>query len=126
MSRMIDLTGLRFGRLTALCRSDKKVKKGVVFWECKCDCGNITVVSRTDLVRGSTKSCGCLKSEWAKEMGLTFRGGGCVSRIFYEFDGEQLSIGELSERTGISRPTIYYWHEKGEDVIGNIRKRIGE
>lgn len=32
-------------------------------WKCKCECGNIHVVSGTDIRRNLVKSCGCLKAE---------------------------------------------------------------
>lgn len=28
-------------------------------WACQCDCGNITVFSEDDLVKGKVTSCGC-------------------------------------------------------------------
>lgn len=57
-----DLTGKRFGRLTAL-EKGKKDKAGHQYWKCKCDCGNITEVNSDNLRRGLTQSCGCLQSE---------------------------------------------------------------
>lgn len=57
-----DLTGQKFGRLTALCPTEERRGKCVV-WECKCDCGN-TFLARTDYLRnGGVRSCGCLKIE---------------------------------------------------------------
>lgn len=60
-----DLTGRRFNRLTVLYRDESKPKgRGKpVYWVCQCDCGNITSVSRTNLINGSVKACGCLKKE---------------------------------------------------------------
>ena len=57
-----DLTGQKFGRLTAL-KKGKKDKAGHQYWICKCDCGNITEVNSDNLRRGLTQSCGCLHSE---------------------------------------------------------------
>lgn len=57
-----DLTGLRFGRLTAVDRADNS-KGGSVMWLCECDCGNKTIVSRGNLRKGNTKSCGCFNKE---------------------------------------------------------------
>lgn len=58
----IDLTGQRFGRLTALSEHGK-AKNGHTTWLCLCDCGN-KVVSTVDHLRsGHTQSCGCLQRE---------------------------------------------------------------
>lgn len=63
MSRLIDLTGQRFGRLTVIERSNIKKDRTAAVWKCICDCGNETIVSRDNLRRGKTKSCGCLHKE---------------------------------------------------------------
>ena len=34
---------------------------------CLCDCGNIVVIATSDLIRGHTQSCGCLRKEKARE-----------------------------------------------------------
>ena len=59
-----DLTGKRFGMLTALKVTSRKNRKAV--WKCKCDCGNYTDVVSTYLTSGQTKSCGCLKKKKEK------------------------------------------------------------
>lgn len=61
MSRMKDLTGLRFGMLVVESRADD-IKPGRPSWNCRCDCGNSTRVSSTGLTKtNGTKSCGCLR-----------------------------------------------------------------
>lgn len=60
--RAIDLTGERFGRLTAIKCIRREESEGCM-WLCKCDCGNETVVSTKRLRSGNTRSCGCLKAE---------------------------------------------------------------
>lgn len=35
-------------------------------WHCRCDCGNERPVYSQSLVRGMTKSCGCIRAEAAK------------------------------------------------------------
>lgn len=60
---MKNITGLRFGKLVAIEPTEKRDYKGVVYWRCKCDCGNETIVNGSLLRCGGTKSCGCLKLE---------------------------------------------------------------
>ena len=56
----LDLTGQRFGKLTAIRPTEERRRKFVV-WECKCDCGNTAYVTSKNLKTGKTRSCGCLK-----------------------------------------------------------------
>ena len=61
--KLIDLTGQRFGRLTVIER-DGWSNAWQTMWLCQFDCGNITRVERGNLVRGNTRSCGCLKHDF--------------------------------------------------------------
>lgn len=63
--KRIDLTGQRFGRLTVV--SYAFTRKTDVMWNCVCDCGKHTIVSRSDLKKGKSKSCGCYRIERSKE-----------------------------------------------------------
>lgn len=56
-----DLTGKRFGKLTAL--QKVKTQNNHVIWECRCDCGKVVRVFRSNLTSGKTKSCGCISKE---------------------------------------------------------------
>lgn len=58
-----DISGRRFGRLTALHPTDRRDVHGVIYWVCQCDCGNQTEVPASNLVNGTCKSCGCLRKE---------------------------------------------------------------
>jgi hypothetical protein len=60
--RIIDLSGLRFGRLVVSRDSGRRSFKSVI-WECLCDCGNATFVLAGNLRRGRTTSCGCYHRE---------------------------------------------------------------
>lgn len=62
----IDLTGKRFGRLVAVMPYDKV--KDQIRWECVCDCGKKTIVYGSFLRNGSTRSCGCLLTDFNKSM----------------------------------------------------------
>lgn len=57
-TRLIDLTGKRFGRLIVVRRGENH-KQGQARWICLCDCGNETLSSGRHLRNGNTKSCGC-------------------------------------------------------------------
>jgi len=57
-----DLTGRVFGRLTVEAESGK-TNNGNYKWQCKCACGNMTLVASHQLVNGRTRSCGCLRTE---------------------------------------------------------------
>lgn len=58
-----DITGQKFGRLTALYRADKRSNKGAILWHCRCECGREVDVSYNDLLYTNLKSCGCQKKE---------------------------------------------------------------
>lgn len=57
-----ELTGQRFGKLTAL-RPTEERQKGNVVWECRCDCGNTAYVAAANLMGNRIRSCGCLKKQ---------------------------------------------------------------
>lgn len=63
--KIIDMKGEKIGRLTVLERAEN-TKSNKAQWLCLCDCGNKVVIPRSSFIRG-TKSCGCLRSDWAKE-----------------------------------------------------------
>lgn len=66
MSKRIDLTGQRFGRLVVIEYSH--VSNRNKYWKCQCDCGNTSIVSGALLRNGHTKSCGCLVKERGYQM----------------------------------------------------------
>lgn len=53
-----NMTGQVYGRLTVI-SYDTTARK----WLCRCECGATTLVWRQALLRGNTKSCGCLGVE---------------------------------------------------------------
>lgn len=65
ISKVHDLTGQRFGRLTVLGIHDTNTRK--TFWVCQCDCGGIKIARSDLLLRGSIRSCGCMKKEQDKK-----------------------------------------------------------
>lgn len=62
MTKPLDITGQRFGRLVAVRYVESR---NGARWLCRCDCGNETVTSTRSMRYGSTKSCGCGSIEQA-------------------------------------------------------------
>ena len=66
-SRIIDMTGERYGRLMVLGLSP--IKKGNNrSWVCQCECGEKTIVQRGHLISGHTSSCGCYNREQSSKI----------------------------------------------------------
>jgi hypothetical protein len=87
--KMIDMTGLRFGRYTVIERAETMT--GAVHWVCLCDCGTEKVVRGTHLRSGKIVSCGC----YSRDMNITHAHCGTpeyrayfnmLKRCFYEND----------------------------------------
>ena len=57
MAKMKDLTGKRFGTLTAIMPTNQRSKNGRVLWLCKCDCNEERIVPSDNLLHGFVKSC---------------------------------------------------------------------
>jgi len=68
MKKICDLTGQKFGRLTAISHSHSEPKIGA-YWNCVCSCGNKKIVPASLLKGKNTKSCGCLKLEASSRTG---------------------------------------------------------
>jgi len=68
MPKAVDITGQRFGRLITRERAADLIYSGRPFtaWRCDCDCGASSVATASGLIRGLTKSCGCLRRETGK------------------------------------------------------------
>lgn len=64
MSKLIDITGQTFGRLTVVGISRRANYPGDhIRWQCRCSCGGETLATAKNLRTGHTKSCGCWRSE---------------------------------------------------------------
>jgi 5-methylcytosine-specific restriction endonuclease McrA len=59
---MVDVAGLRFGRLVVTGLAPD-AKNGRVAWLCACDCGRQVTRSSKNLLNGTATSCGCRKRE---------------------------------------------------------------
>ena len=66
--RTKDLSGQRFGRLQVIAQAANDSENRAV-WRCRCDCGGTRDVKAANLMRGETRSCGCLGRETRKRNG---------------------------------------------------------
>lgn len=96
MSKMIDLTNQRFGKLVAIKPQpkDKAIKDRSVKWLCKCDCGNFVIVSGSNLRSGHTQSCGCLQKEKASQ-----------TRVINEIGNKYGKLLVIQEGKGYTSPS---------------------
>lgn len=60
-----DITGQKFGRLTAIRRAGKQGNH--LLWEFRCDCGKTVIALGINVKSGKMKSCGCLRAEQGRE-----------------------------------------------------------
>lgn len=60
-----ELTGKVFGKLTVLQQAESD-KNGHARWLCECECGKMKVIAGSNLIRGKTLSCGCMRREKTK------------------------------------------------------------
>lgn len=66
MPKMIDIAGLKFGRLTVI--RHVGFHERMATWLCVCDCGNEHVAPGVRIRSGNTKSCGCLRADHMRDL----------------------------------------------------------
>lgn len=114
-TRIEDLTGREFGRLTVV--DFYKVIKKHTYWNCICNCGNLqeVIVESYNLKRSHTQSCGCLWIEFNKfkkdkNFNISFENW-CVENNHQDY--LDLWDYELNDRTpkdvGYSTHKLYYF-----------------
>jgi hypothetical protein len=61
MGKYLDITGKKYGRLTA---KEFSYREGTMyFWTFVCDCGTEKILLKPSVLRGHTRSCGCYNNE---------------------------------------------------------------
>ena len=61
MTRLLNLVGHKYGKLTVLNYTKTNEKNGMRYFNCLCDCGKYTEVTLGNLRSGHTVSCGCAR-----------------------------------------------------------------
>lgn len=103
-----DISGKKFGKLTAVERVETPGLSRAAHWRCLCDCGNYVTVRGGLLVSGNNKSCGCA-GNMSRPKDIT---GGRFGRLV------------AIERTAAKSGTSYLWLCKcdcGEYISVSIR-----
>lgn len=63
-----DISGRKFGSLTALEATEGRDAKGNVIWRCRCDCGAEPLISYNELMYTNVCSCGCRKKTHSRKL----------------------------------------------------------
>lgn len=74
-----DLTGMKFGEWDVIAFYDTD-KHDHALWVCKCSCGVEKIVAGSNLIRGRSTNCGCLRNRVVSER--AYRHGGCNTRMY--------------------------------------------
>ena len=74
----IDISGMRSGSLVAI-KKTRKDKHNNWYWQCQCDCGNISEVVATAIKNQKILSCGCRKEENHNKNHFRWKGCGEIS-----------------------------------------------
>lgn len=83
----VDLIGHKFGRWTVLDVADDRISpsgEAQKMLLCKCECGTVKSVNMKNLMRGLTKSCGCLALE--KSIERSTKHGKSNTRLFLTWE----------------------------------------
>ena len=67
MAKKKILIGQKFGRLLVIHEAEKQDNIKSMRWFCWCECGNYKTISSFKLLKGITKSCGCLAKDTSSQ-----------------------------------------------------------
>ena len=106
--RTKDYTGLHFGRLTLLEKTNRTGKNGYIY-KCQCDCGNIIYRPISLIKSGGIKSCGCLAQNMNKEKIKRMREANHVEGTAVgNIASRKLAKNNTSGHTGVARSGDYW------------------
>lgn len=93
-SKIIDLTGQKFGQLTVLNFID--IKNHNAMWNCRCECGTNVEVRGAYLLNGHTQSCGCVNSSGELKIRQLLQEANIEYETEKTFDNCKLESGYLA------------------------------
>ena len=110
-----NLMGKKFNMITIL-RLDRS-EGHHNYWVCKCECGAEFIAIGNNIVRGKTKSCGCMKKAIAPWLKRTH--GDCGTRFYYTWASmKSRTTSKSNERYGDYGGRGIRLHEKWLDYEG--------
>lgn len=96
-----DLTGQKFGRLTAIKLDPERAPDRQARWHCRCDCGTMIVTKAGHLRSGKSRSCtfgGCRKGTTSKHplyrrwLNMTYRCTKPTAVDFHNYGARGISV----------------------------------
>lgn len=124
-SHLKDITGMKFGMLTAMSYIGKYKNSGKAGWRCLCDCGEIYVIDVGSLSSGHTTTCGCMGRE--KVLRFTMDGEDCIRTDLTGGRVGKLVVKRVVEHDINAKQTK--WLTKcdcGNDYIASQQALMGE
>lgn len=124
-----DITGQRFGKLTALWPTGMRGRGGSLIWHCKCDCGGEVDAPLHQLGSGYRKSCGCLSRPALKDyIGKRF-GKLVVQKYAGKWKGlhrwlclcdcgNETVVGQTALQSGRTKSCGCLGHPPAQDILG--------
>lgn len=128
MSKLIDLTGKTFGRLTVLERQkSKEAPNGtkIAMWKCVCECGNYIICSSQSLRTGKTKSCGCFQKEFAKNHAKEINSNKELENLKGRRFGKLTVLEQMEERSKYGSVLWMCRCDCGKNVIRPTKNLLG-
>ena len=101
----IDMTGQKYNSWTVLRKDGERSNGKHTYWICECECGSVRSITRSALISGASKSCGC-KPRNSKGVNSTH--GMSKTRIYHEW----LSMRRRCAAAHTVKDAAYYY-EKG-------------
>ena len=127
-----DLTGKIFGRLTAI---EPIYENNIRKWKCACICGNVIIVSTSQLNAGNKSSCGCIHEDYKtslinKRYGnlivIAFEGYGITSRPLWLCRCDCGKDVVVSSKNLNRKSTTHCGCKRKENISKAVRKEYGE
>ena len=117
MGSHVDCIGKKYGMLTVIEEIGKRTNgRHRLFLKCVCDCGTVALKEKSHVLRGYSKSCGCMQVEMRKGLGgrvkkdfgeATFNETYCQYKKGARMRGYAFELTKEQFREIITQPCIY-------------------